>query len=375
MGKTDSFFKEQTEASKLKADIVSKYFSVWASVMASQDSPEIVYLDLFCGPGRYEDDNPSTPLYILEKATNHKNPKVCKKIQLTFNDADSNNVEKVKREIENFPGIDKLHFMPSISNQEIGQEIVGYFERLTQVPTLSFIDPWGYKGLSLPLVRALVKDWGCDCIFFFNYRRVNPGIENPALQKPISLLFTEEVLAELRREVSGKEPQDREKIILGKLKEVFKVWGMEYVLAFPFKNERGIRTTHYLIFISKHILGHNIMKGIMGPSSSYHPQGVPSFEYNPAANKKAQLQLFEFEKPLDELKEMLLDDFAGMRLTMREIFDQHNVDKRYLEKNYRAALLNLENEKMIETNRGERKPREGTFPADMIVRFPQKGRG
>ena len=72
----------------------------------------------------------------------------------------------------------------------------------------------------------------------------------------------------------------------------FKEWGMEYVLAFPFKNERGIRTTHYLIFISKHILGYNIMKGIMGPSSSHHPQGVPSFEYNPAANKKAQLQLF-----------------------------------------------------------------------------------
>jgi len=64
-----------------------------------------------------------------------------------------------------------------------------------------------------------------------------------------------------------------------------------------------------------------------------------------------------------------------MRLTMREIFEQHHVDKRYLEKNYRAALLNLENEKMIETNRGERKPREGTFPPDMIVRFAQKGRG
>ena len=78
MPKTKSFFSKQTEASRLKAEIVSKYFSAWANVIASKGRPRIGYLDLFSGPGRYDDGNPSTPLFILENAVKHKNQKVLK---------------------------------------------------------------------------------------------------------------------------------------------------------------------------------------------------------------------------------------------------------------------------------------------------------
>jgi len=325
MVQRDTFFEEQTEASRLKADIVSKYFWSWANVMASQDTDKIAYLDLFSGPGRYEDGKPSTPLLVLEKTLTHSNPKVCDKMVLTFNDVDPECIKKVKNEIKNFPEIEKLKHQPAIFNFEIDKEIVNLFESFTQVPTLSFVDPWGYKGFSLPLVRALVKDWGSECIFFFNYRRINPGIENPALEKPISYLFTDEVLGELREEVEGKEPYIRENIILKKIEEVFKEWGMEFILPFLFKDKKGTRTTHYLIFVTKNILGYQIMKDIMGSASSHHPQDVPSFEYNPAAAKKAENRLFELERPLDDLKTMLLEDFAGRTLTMREIFEIHHV--------------------------------------------------
>ncbi len=214
---------------------------------------------------------------------------------------------------------------------------------MTTIPTLSFIDPWGYKGLSLPLVRVLVKDWGCDSIFFFNYRRINPGIENEVLEKPISDLFTKEVLFELREKVLGKEPFEREEIILQAVKDVFKGWGMDFVLPFPFKSESGKRTTHYLIFVSKSDLGYNIMKDIMGKSSSSHIQSVPSFEYNPAAAKIKQLSIiFEFEKPLNKLQKMLLNDFADSTRSMKQIYENHHVGKNYIKKNYKDALLNLE---------------------------------
>lgn len=320
MAKTNSFFSKQTGASILKAEIVSKYFSAWANVIASQGRPRIAYLDLFSGPGRYDDGNPSTPLLILENAINHFNPKVLKTIQLTFNDSDSKNIEKLDKEIEGYLGVEKLKIPPKTYNLEIDNEFVKDFESLTTIPTLSFIDPWGYKGLSLPLVRALVKDWGCDSIFFFNYRRINPGIENEVLEKPISDLFTEEVLFELREKVLGKEPHEREEIILQAVKDVFKGWGMYYVLPFPFKSESGKRTTHYLIFVSKNDLGYNIMKDIMGKSSSSHIQGVPSFEYNPAAAKIKQLSIFfEFEKPLNKLQKMLLDDFADLSCSISSV--------------------------------------------------------
>ncbi len=155
MAKTNSFFSKQTEASLLKAEIVSKYFSAWANVVASQGRPKIGYLDLFSGPGRYGDGNPSTPLFILENAISHLNPKVRKTIQLTFNDSDPQNVDKLRNEIEQFPDAGKLKIPPKTYDLKVDNKFVKNFERMTTIPTLSFIDPWGYKGLSLPLVRAL----------------------------------------------------------------------------------------------------------------------------------------------------------------------------------------------------------------------------
>lgn len=375
MAKTNSFFSKQTEASLLKAEIVSKYFSAWANVIASQGRPKIGYLDLFSGPGRYGDGNPSTPLLILENAINHWNPKVRKTIQLTFNDSDPQNVDKLRNEIKQFPDAGKLKIPPKTYDLKVDNKFVKDFERMTTIPTLSFIDPWGYKGLSLPLVRALVKDWGCDSIFFFNYRRINPGIENEVLEKPISDLFTKEVLFELREKVLGKEPFEREEIILQAVKDVFKGWGMDFVLPFPFKNESGKRTTHYLIFVSKSDLGYNIMKDIMGKSSSSHIQDVPSFEYNPAAAKIKQLSIiFEFEKPLNKLQKMLLDDFADSTRSMKQIYENHHVGKNYIKKNYKDALLNLENQGKIITNRIQRRARRRSFPDDMLATFPKKRR-
>ncbi|MFC2140680.1 hypothetical protein ACFLQP_00085 [Acidobacteriota bacterium] len=110
------------------------------------------------------------------------------------------------------------------------------------------------------------------------------------------------------------------------------------------------------------------MKGIMGAASSSEIQGVPSFEYNPAA--KQCPTLLDVERPLDDLKEMLLEDFSGSTLTMEDVYNQHHIDKPYLEKNYRKALLDLEKDQRIKTNREQRKTRKGSFPKDMLITFP-----
>ena len=60
-----SFFDAPTEASLKKHRIVSKYFGGWANIILPETLPKegkIMYVDLFCGPGRYLDGTPSTPL-------------------------------------------------------------------------------------------------------------------------------------------------------------------------------------------------------------------------------------------------------------------------------------------------------------------------
>jgi three-Cys-motif partner protein len=364
------FFDIQSDRSKVKSNIVAKYFSAWANVMLAQrDIQKIAYIDLFSGPGRYKDGNPSTPLLVLENAIKHKT--APQKLQAVFNDSNSQNTDKLKKEIQSLSGVEKFRYEPQVLNRKIDENTVREFDREGSVPTLSFVDPWGYKGLSLSLIRALVKNWGCDSVFFFNYLRLNPAIDNKVLKKPVSLVFSNRVLQAIQDELRDKNPSEREEIIIKGIKKSFKKWGMDYVLTFPFKNLSGRRTTHYLIFVTKSILGCNIMKEIMGNASSNCIQGVPCFEYN-----AAQFQQPMFVKPLDDLKKHLLEEYSGKCLSMKAIYESDHVDKCFVEKNYKTALLALEEEEKINTNRSRRtpKPRRGTFPNDLIVKFPVGGK-
>ena len=47
------------------------------------------------------------------------------------------------------PDIGTLKHKPKVFNNEVGEEIVKMFEERALIPTLFFVDPWGYKGLSL----------------------------------------------------------------------------------------------------------------------------------------------------------------------------------------------------------------------------------
>src|SRR5690606_17685633 len=126
-------------------------------------------------------------------------------------------------------------------------------------------------------------------------------------------------------------PREREATIVNELAEALKQFGHRFVLPFCFKNESGKRTKHHLIFVSKNFKGYDVMKGIMANASSTTEQGVPSFEYAPPASR-AQGLLFELNRPLDDLREMLLDHFAGRTLSMARIYEEHSVDRPFLAK-------------------------------------------
>src|SRR5262249_27647393 len=191
-----TLFEISKDKSHVKDLIVSKYFEAWANVMMSvqdskkgRDGYQIQYLDLFAGPGRYEDGTKSTPLLVLEKAIAHD--KLRDRLITIFNDKDENNSKSLEAAINEVPGIETLRHKPKIYNKEIGTGIVQMFEKVRWIPTFFFVDPWGYKGLSLKLVDSVLKDWGCDCIFFFNYNRISMGIANELVEEPMNALFGE----------------------------------------------------------------------------------------------------------------------------------------------------------------------------------------
>jgi hypothetical protein len=242
------------------------------------------------------------------------------------------------------------------------------------VPTFFFVDPWGYKGLSLGLINSVLKDWGCDCVFFFNYNRVSMGLPNEVVKEHMDALFGEQRADRIRGILESLNPEDRETLIVEELSQALKEMGGRFVLPFTFRNETGARTTHHLIFVTKHFRGYEIMKGIMAKESSEAVQGVPSLEYSPASERFPLL--FDLTQPLSDLEEDLIQRFAGKTLTMKAIYMAHNVGRPFIERNYKRALLDLEAAGKIKADppAAKRRPNRGepTFAGHVRVTFPQE---
>jgi len=368
-----SFFDESKEQSQVKSAIVAKYFEAWARVMIGaqnryrrNDNNRIAYIDLFAGPGRYSDGTTSTPLLVLEKAI--QDEAMQQRLVTIFNDKDPSNTNSLSEAINQLPGVDTLKYRPQVDTREVGKDIVKRFEEMKLVPTLFFVDPWGYKGLSLRLVNSVIKDWGSDCIFFFNYNRINMGLNNNAVREHMNALFGDVCADELRLRLSPLTPKQRELTIVGELCQALRDLGPEYVLPFRFKDDHGSRTSHHLIFVSKGFKGYEIMKDIMAKESSIAEQGVASFEYNPVdAQMAAQQQLlFALSRPLDDLGDMLLQEFAGQNLKMLQIYERHNVNRPYTKRNYKHVLLQLQEQGKVTAS----PHRKGTFGDAVLVTFP-----
>jgi three-Cys-motif partner protein len=322
---------------------------------------------LFAGPGRYEDGQISTPLRVLQNAI--ADPDIRERLVTIFNDKDEKYIRSLNNEINNFSGIEQLKYAPMVYNEEVGDRIVKMFEKMKLIPTLFFVDPWGYKGLSLRLVNSVLKDWGCDCIFFFNYNRINLGLHNPKVKAHMDALFGEDYADNLRVRLNGLSSEDRELTIIEELAESLQKMGGKYVLPFRFRDERGTRTSHHLIYVSKNFRGYEIMKEIMAKESSNEQQEVPSFEYNPASIQYPLL--FELARPLDDLGDILLSKYAGQQLTMISTYEKHNVGTPYIKKNYKDALKQLELEGRIECDPPADQRRKNTFADKTLVIYPK----
>jgi three-Cys-motif partner protein len=326
---------------------------------------------LYAGRGRYDDGRESTPLLVLRQAI--ENPVVSKILVTIFNDKD--HAPALRAEIDALPRVKELKYKPVVSSYEIAADTAKLFEKIKLVPTLALLDPWGYKGLTRELIHSLLKDWGCDLIFFFNYNRINMGIENEAVVEHMEALFGAKRLARLRKKLPGLSPKKRERMILRFLRRRLREVGGQYVRPFKFVKPNG-RTSHYLIFVSKKFKGVEIMRDVMANASSHQDgDGVASFSYDPRPVHRA------FTRPepkrLDRLQANFKDDLAGQSLTAREIFERHSRDGRFTFKNYQEALRRLEEAKEISVVRPtNRKVYAGkaTMPPDArITILPQRG--
>lgn len=355
--KARSFFDAQRTASAVKSKIVVDYFTAWANIMKTKTrSGKIGYFDFFSGPGVYDDGTESTPLQIMRKVLADER---LRKITLTlFEDKDPEAAQSLSKALAGLESIDSLAFTPKISHGESARkQIEDFFKTRALIPTFMFLDPFGYAGLTRELMQAILKDWGGELAFYFNFNRINAAMRNSKVRSHMDALFGAERVESVRADLTASVDEDaRERILLGGMRHALYDIGSKYVLQYRFRKLTGA-IDHHIVFATKNLdPAQKIMKGIMArASSAVDPDGVASFEFNPR-DTGAMLPLGD-ETPMKRLTREIVSAFRGQRLTVAEIYAEHNESTPFTIQNYQHALRILAYDlRAVAVERGEFMP-------------------
>ena len=364
LGVEERFFDYPRESSRIKQKVVVDYFLAWASVLARDRM--VGYADLFAGPGRYKNGDKSTPLLIAEHVI--QDERLRNFVRLWFNEGDPDYAKQLRENVLALPDIDTLRHKPALTEKIVDKSLA---KHRFSIPTLVFADPSGYKGLSIRLIAGALQGFGNDCLFFFNYRRVNMKLSYPVMDESIDEFFEPDRAKALRREIETLKPRAREEAVLKALRTGIREAGGIPVV-FAFRSREGGGTSHHLVFASKHTKGARIMKRIMNDCSSSVIDGIGSWDFDPKDTKTKNMLLFS---PLNDVCDRLLEVFAGRTLTFKQLLDEE-APEQYTDTNYRDAVLRLEAEFRIESDPLPQKRRmqagstKKTLPEDTKLTFP-----
>ncbi len=141
----------------------------------------MIYIDGFCGPGRYKCGEPGSPLVVLNLAANHIKT-LSGDMVFWFIDERSDRVDHLKSELNkaslpsNFKvKIDTGRFHEKLQTVLDEQESQG----VRLAPTFIFVDPFGFSGVPYSLVRRALQKPRWEILVTFMVDSINRWLDHP----------------------------------------------------------------------------------------------------------------------------------------------------------------------------------------------------
>ncbi|APX99736.1 hypothetical protein BWR22_05235 [Lacinutrix venerupis] len=334
---------------KLFGDYIQKYLNI---ICNDRYTKHIHIIDLFSGPGIYENGGEGSPVIALKKIKQtyyqfiNKHPEKSPKIHCHFNDIDQNRIKTLENNIKD----KKLHY-PNFGNlnlinkdyTEIVNELPSKFRAFKDTKAFVFIDPFGYKDVKAQHILNLL-----DC---------NNNSE-VLLWLPIQFMYrfskngTPDVLENFNSQLGiNDEKLKNEWEYINALKEGFENFiGKEYFVdSFTLKKEEN--TVFCLFFFSSHIRGYEKMLETKWDIDNEQGRG---WKYD-----SHQSTLFS-DLETNRLEEFLLE-FLKVNRTNGEIYE-FTLRKGFLPKHSTQILKKIQSDNRLELNKEDgSKIRKGAF--------------
>jgi hypothetical protein len=193
-------------------------------------------------------------------------------------------------------------------------------------PAFVFIDPFGFTGIPLALIKRIMENEKCEVLITFMYEEINRFLKDEKLWDSLKETFGTD---RWKKMSSESDPRKREELLHSIYEEQLqKNAGIKYVRSFKMVNKKN-KTDYFLFFGTNSIIGLKKMKSVMWKIDK---SGL--FQFSDATHNPAQPVLFEPEPHYTLLKRNILQKFRGKSVSVSEL---ENFIKTPVE--YRPALL------------------------------------
>lgn len=339
----------------------------------------IIFLDGFAGPGRYAGAEEGSPLIALRALLEHPHMKSLPsgaEIRFHFVEERKDRVTSLDTELAKFKAAHPLpqgvhvHVANTQFDVYLGKILTGLENAGKQIaPTFAFIDPFGFSGVPMELIRRLGTNPKCEVLISFMYESVTrwAAHPDPKIRAHLDDLFGTD---EWRAVATETDPKRRREGLVELYRRQLMAAGFPYVLDFELRDE-GNRTEYFLCFGTKSLKGLATMKRAMWRAD---PQGGKAYSDYIALNP--QLTLVPTAGPSQPLRNLLVARFKGRGWTRIEDVEEFVLtDTIYSESMHlkRKTLGPMERSHAIMVRRpAGKKGIPGQYPPGTMIRFPDR---
>lgn len=344
-----------------KHEILRNYLAGWFPILANT-SGRIVYIDGFAGPGIYEGGEDGSPVIALKTACEHVLRDRFKEVVFVFIENRKDRADKLNEILGKLPNIPKNFSYEVISGdfETVISPLLDGIEKdgKNLAPTFAFIDPFGYTGFSMSLLRRILSYPKCEVFITFMSGFIKRFLDESKEEALDELFGTPEW-----RKIRSVEGYRDDALLELYKTQVKAVCDAKYVKSFEMIGEKGA-TIYHLIFCTNHVKGLEVMKTAMWKVDE---RGQYKFSDRLGAS---QSFIFNFSDPdfwIPRAAKLVCEQFKGQTVPIEDIRNYVWVETNFP---YRSAIM-----KYVEDNHHvkiivEGRKRKGSFPDGCEITFP-----
>lgn len=337
-----------------KHEIIPRYLGAWFPILGRYN-PRVVYIDGFCGPGRYSGGERGSPIIALESAMHHQMQQRVREATFIFIDNEKDRIRHLNKEI------DTLKIPPTFQVELVLDQFDNTIKTILDeldsrgaklAPTFAFVDPFGFRGIPFSLIERLLRNKKTEVCINIMADSINRFLEHPDPQitQQIEDLFGTPLVQRII-DSSGNRVMQLRELYQSQLRKIAK-----FVHYFEMRNENN-RIIYYLFFATNNRIGHLKMKEAfwqVDPSTGYRFSD---------STDPCQPVLFEND-PSNDLADDLIRKFSGKRVNVSTIRFFVEDETPFTASHMKFALRKLEDKGKIDIEtfqQGGKKRRKHAF--------------